>query len=76
MRLANVNSRATILTSEWAGVDVHASSGRFGPAMVGIHDDWGQFAAWAGAVPGAMEAGSRIAGIGEIRQAFVAARGA
>lgn len=54
MRLANVNGRAMILTSEWSGVDVHAaSSGRFGPAPGGIYDDWEQFVSWAATVSGA-----------------------
>lgn len=48
MRIANHNSRAVLLTSEEAGVDIHAASGgRFGPDLPSLYNDWEAFAAWA-----------------------------
>lgn len=51
MRLANVNGRAVLLTSEDIGVDVEtASGGKFGPTLPAIYDDWAGFRAWAEAL--------------------------
>lgn len=54
MRIANHNNRAVLLSSEETGADVHtASSGRFGPGLPSIYDDWEAFTAWAQTLPGA-----------------------
>lgn len=48
MRIANHNSRAVLLTSDEAGIDIHAAStGRFGPDMSSLYQDWQAFTAWA-----------------------------
>ncbi|MGN8027221.1 fumarylacetoacetate hydrolase family protein [Microbacterium sp. 22242] len=49
MRLANLDGRAVILTTDTTAFDVaDASEGRFGPDIQGIYDDWDDFTAWAG----------------------------
>lgn len=48
MRIANVNTRAVLLTSDRAGLDIHvASGGRFGPEMTGVYEGWEEFREWA-----------------------------
>lgn len=48
MRLANVDGRAVILTSDEAGIDVEqASGGTFGPGLPAIYEDWAGFRSWA-----------------------------
>ncbi|SDS21176.1 2-keto-4-pentenoate hydratase/2-oxohepta-3-ene-1,7-dioic acid hydratase (catechol pathway) [Brevibacterium siliguriense] len=53
MRLANVNGRATLISSDSTlddakGIDVEkASEGRFGPEVALLYDDWSAFAGWA-----------------------------
>lgn len=50
MRIANVNGRAVILTSDTTAIDVEkASGGRFGPDLSTLYEDWTSFAQWAGA---------------------------
>ncbi|MGW0036817.1 fumarylacetoacetate hydrolase family protein [Gordonia sp. NPDC003376] len=52
MRLANVDGRALLLTSDDTGVDVGTASGdRFGPGLPGIYDDWDAFRQWADTLP-------------------------
>ena len=50
MRLANVDGRATLVTDHdgGSGVDVAtASSGRFGPEVQPLYDEWADFRTWA-----------------------------
>jgi len=48
MRLANLDGRAVVLTSDESGFDVHtASGGAFGPGLSEIYADWAAFTAWA-----------------------------
>lgn len=48
MRIANVDGRAVLLTSETTGHDVAiASGGRFGPGLMSLYDDWTELMAWA-----------------------------
>jgi 2-keto-4-pentenoate hydratase/2-oxohepta-3-ene-1,7-dioic acid hydratase in catechol pathway len=48
LRIANHDSRAVLLTSDDAGVDVHtASGGRFGPDLPSLYNEWEAFTAWA-----------------------------
>lgn len=48
MRIANHNSRAVLLTSDEAGIDIHtASEGRFGPDLTPLYNNWEAFTAWA-----------------------------
>ncbi len=52
MRLANIDTRACLVTGEedgdLRGVDVHAASDRkFGPDLRAVYDDWPAFRAWA-----------------------------
>jgi 2-keto-4-pentenoate hydratase/2-oxohepta-3-ene-1,7-dioic acid hydratase in catechol pathway len=52
MRLANVDGRAVLVTSEdpsrLRGVDVEtASAGKFGPGLAGVYADWDGFRSWA-----------------------------
>jgi 2-keto-4-pentenoate hydratase/2-oxohepta-3-ene-1,7-dioic acid hydratase in catechol pathway len=48
MRLANVDGRAVLLTSESRGLDVEtASGGKFGPDLPSLYEDWKGFRAWA-----------------------------
>lgn len=48
MRIANHNSRAVLLTSDEAGIDIHtASEGRFGPDLAPLYNNWEAFTAWA-----------------------------
>jgi 2-keto-4-pentenoate hydratase/2-oxohepta-3-ene-1,7-dioic acid hydratase in catechol pathway len=48
LRIANHDSRAVLLTSDDAGVDVHtASGGRFGPDLPLLYNEWEAFTAWA-----------------------------
>jgi len=48
LRIANHNSRAVLLTSDEAGVDVHTvSKGRFGPDLPSLYYEWEAFTAWA-----------------------------
>ncbi|GAA3687001.1 fumarylacetoacetate hydrolase family protein [Arthrobacter ginkgonis] len=52
MRIANLDGRAVLLTSDEAGLDVHAASaGRFGPDLPSVYKDWAAFMAWAEALP-------------------------
>jgi 2-keto-4-pentenoate hydratase/2-oxohepta-3-ene-1,7-dioic acid hydratase in catechol pathway len=54
LRIANLNSRAVLLTSDEAGVDVHAASdGRFGPGLPALYEDWTAFTGWAEMFSGA-----------------------
>ena len=53
MRIANHNSRAVLLTSDEAGIDIHtASEGRFGPDLPSLYNGWEAFTTWAQGVPG------------------------
>ena len=48
MRIANVDGRAVLLTTDSSGIDVAvASAGKFGPQLPSIYDDWDSFRAWA-----------------------------
>lgn len=48
MKLANLSGRATIVTDDERGVDVHAaSSGSFGPDLPSVYENWDAFVAWA-----------------------------
>lgn len=48
MRMANVDGRAVLLTSDTEGVDVaRASAGKYGPDLAGIYQDWESFRIWA-----------------------------
>ena len=48
MRIANVDGRAVLLTTDTSGIDVAvASAGKFGPQLPSIYDDWDSFRAWA-----------------------------
>ncbi|MDL4818516.1 fumarylacetoacetate hydrolase family protein [Actinomadura opuntiae] len=61
MRLANVDGRAVLLTSDTDGIDVaEASAGRFGPDLPVIYQEWDGFCSWADAQEAtATSAGSR-----------------
>jgi 2-keto-4-pentenoate hydratase/2-oxohepta-3-ene-1,7-dioic acid hydratase in catechol pathway len=51
MRMANHAGRAVVVTGDALAIDVEAaSSGRFGPDVASLYDDWDAFAAWAGAL--------------------------
>lgn len=48
MRLANVDSRAVLMTDDDRGIDVAAASeAKFGPDLPSIYADWESFRAWA-----------------------------
>jgi 2-keto-4-pentenoate hydratase/2-oxohepta-3-ene-1,7-dioic acid hydratase in catechol pathway len=48
MRIANLKNRAVLLTSDDLAIDIHdASSGKFGPNIAGIYENWVEFTAWA-----------------------------
>ena len=48
MRIANHDNRAILLTSDEAGLDIHAASeGRFGPDVSSVYDNWDTFISWA-----------------------------
>ncbi len=48
MRIANVDGRAVLLTTDTSGIDVAvASAGKFGPHLPAIYEDWDSFLAWA-----------------------------
>lgn len=48
MRIANVDSRAVLMTSAEAGIDIHtASEKRFGPDLASVYEHWEAFSAWA-----------------------------
>lgn len=48
MRIANVDGRAVLLTTDSSGIDVAvASDGKFGPQLPSIYEDWESFRAWA-----------------------------
>ncbi|TQL67918.1 2-keto-4-pentenoate hydratase/2-oxohepta-3-ene-1,7-dioic acid hydratase in catechol pathway [Nocardioides albertanoniae] len=48
MRLANINGRAVLVTTDSTAVDVHDhSDGKFGPSLRAVYDDWDAFQAWA-----------------------------
>ncbi|MDQ6740736.1 MAG: fumarylacetoacetate hydrolase family protein [Actinomycetota bacterium] len=48
MRIANHDDRAVLLVSDDAGIDIHAtSSGRFGPDLSSLYENWGAFTGWA-----------------------------
>lgn len=48
MKLANLDGRAVLLSSETAGADVHrASDGRFGPDLPSVYEEWDAFTGWA-----------------------------
>lgn len=52
MKLANVAGRATLITSDQAGVDIQkASLSRFGPLIQDIYDDWEDFVLWVKTSP-------------------------
>ncbi len=52
MRIANHDNRTVLLTSDEAGIDVHAASGgRFGPEIAAVYTAWEEFMAWAQALP-------------------------
>jgi 2-keto-4-pentenoate hydratase/2-oxohepta-3-ene-1,7-dioic acid hydratase in catechol pathway len=47
LRIANHDNRAVLLTSEEAGIDVHAASGgRFGPDLASAYAAWDEFRTW------------------------------
>lgn len=53
MRLANVDGRAVLLTSDNSGLDVEtASGGKFGPDLPSLYEDWKGFRVWAESVEG------------------------
>jgi 2-keto-4-pentenoate hydratase/2-oxohepta-3-ene-1,7-dioic acid hydratase in catechol pathway len=53
LRIANHNSRALLLTSDEAGIDIHtASEGRFGPDLAPIYNSWEAFTSWAAGLSG------------------------
>jgi 2-keto-4-pentenoate hydratase/2-oxohepta-3-ene-1,7-dioic acid hydratase in catechol pathway len=48
LRIANHDNRATFLTSDETGLDIHtASAGRFGPELSSVYNNWQEFTAWA-----------------------------
>jgi 2-keto-4-pentenoate hydratase/2-oxohepta-3-ene-1,7-dioic acid hydratase in catechol pathway len=48
LRIANVDSRAVLMTSVEAGIDIHtASEQRFGPDLASIYEQWETFKTWA-----------------------------
>lgn len=48
MRLANLDGRATLISADGLGLDVHkASSGRFGPDVPPLFEEWDAFTGWA-----------------------------
>jgi 2,4-diketo-3-deoxy-L-fuconate hydrolase len=48
MRIANLHGRAVIVTGDGAATDIHAaSSGRFGPDLAELYDNWASFLRWA-----------------------------
>jgi len=48
MRIANVDGRTVLLTTDTSGIDVAAvSAGKFGPQPQSIFEDWNSFRAWA-----------------------------
>ncbi|RSN45190.1 fumarylacetoacetate hydrolase [Amycolatopsis sp. WAC 04197] len=52
MKIANVAGRATLLVSDFEGIDVaSASEGKFGPGLGSVYDDWDGFLAWAESAP-------------------------
>jgi 2-keto-4-pentenoate hydratase/2-oxohepta-3-ene-1,7-dioic acid hydratase in catechol pathway len=52
VRIANHDNRTVLLTSDEAGIDVHAASGdRFGPEIAAVYTAWEEFTAWAQALP-------------------------
>lgn len=52
MRIANLDGRAVIVTSDDKGIDVYAASnGRFGPELPAIYNQWQAFNDWARSLP-------------------------
>ena len=48
MRIANVDGRAVLLTTDSSGIDVAvASAGKLGPQLPSVYEDWESFRAWA-----------------------------
>jgi len=48
MRIANVDGRAVLLTTDTSAIDIAAASaGKFGPQLSSIYEDWDSFRAWA-----------------------------
>lgn len=48
MRIANHDNRATLLTQDDAGLDIHtASQGLFGPELSSVYEQWENFTVWA-----------------------------
>lgn len=48
MRIANVDGRAVLLTTDTSGVDVAtASAGKFGPLLPSVYENWDSFRTWA-----------------------------
>ncbi len=52
MKLANVNNRAVLVIDQQITDIEQASSGKFGPSLMGIYDNWNAFAKWAQSVTG------------------------
>ncbi|NHN54181.1 fumarylacetoacetate hydrolase family protein [Calidifontibacter sp. DB0510] len=52
MRLANLDGRAALITTDGRALDVHkASDGRFGPELRAVYDNWSPFVGWAQQAP-------------------------
>jgi 2-keto-4-pentenoate hydratase/2-oxohepta-3-ene-1,7-dioic acid hydratase in catechol pathway len=52
MRIANVDGRAVLLTSDREGIDIAAASDlKFGPDLPSLYADWDGFRAWAESAP-------------------------
>ncbi|MET4783049.1 fumarylacetoacetate hydrolase family protein [Glaciihabitans sp. UYNi722] len=48
MKIANVNGRAVLMTSDESGVDIaELSGGRYGPDLPALYESWGEFLQWA-----------------------------
>ncbi|WP_432182818.1 fumarylacetoacetate hydrolase family protein [Streptomyces sp. NBC_00063] len=53
MRIGNVQGRPWLITGDGEGFDIgKASSGRFGPGLAEIYENWPEFAAWAPSADG------------------------
>jgi 2-keto-4-pentenoate hydratase/2-oxohepta-3-ene-1,7-dioic acid hydratase in catechol pathway len=52
MRIANVDGRAVLLTSDYEGIDIAAASdNKFGPSPQAVYEDWEGFRSWAEVPP-------------------------
>ncbi|MGK3204289.1 fumarylacetoacetate hydrolase family protein [Amycolatopsis sp. MEPSY49] len=52
MKLANVDGRAVLLTTDHTGLDVEqVSDGKFGPDLPSIYENWDGFRSWADQAP-------------------------